>query len=232
MLNIPSDGICASGNNLSTALPTAVMELLDVSGDVNMPNEEDMTTMSARDIPLRLSHESIHLTSNWSQASIHSCSKPRVKDVSRLSSLIRRSRTSKDKVEGSTNGCSEDHLSSYAHTESSITILFEDSDEDVSVCECESNTVAESKTDSIPEVVIIHKASSLEEMSDTDFKTNEEDLRRLDSPSAANKFEGSIMSPKMTGKVCNIMSYTVPLSISFCSHPCFSSPSEMKIALK
>ncbi|XP_041913353.1 serine-rich adhesin for platelets-like isoform X17 [Alosa sapidissima] len=200
--------VCASGNNLSSIPPSAVMELPDVSGDVNIPREEDMTSQHVateikRHIPLRPSSESINFASSWDQARLHSSSKPRVKDLSRLSSLTRQSnRTTLNEKEGSASGFTEDHLSTMAHTESSITVLFENSDEDVDD-ESESLAVAESLAEyhSIPEVVIVHKAPSFEELPETDeedLHRSESSVGRPDSLSGAQGSQSSVTSPTMS----------------------------------
>ncbi|XP_048108851.1 serine-rich adhesin for platelets-like [Alosa alosa] len=200
--------VCASGNNLSSFPPSAVMELPDVFGDVNIPREEDMTSQHVateikRHIPLRPSSESINFASSWDQARLHSSSKPRVKDLSRLSSLTRQSnRTTLNEKEGSASGFTEDHLSTMAHTESSITVLFENSDEDVDD-ESESLAVAESLAEyhSIPEVVIVHKAPSFEELPETDeedLHRSESSVGRPDSLSGAQGSQSSVTSPTMS----------------------------------
>lgn len=213
VVDIPLDEVCVSGNNLSSTPPSPVMELSDVPGDVNTPQAEDMisdhnATEIMKDIPLRLSSESIDLTSSWSQTRLHSGSKQRVKGLSRLPSFRKRSHTAaaNEKVEGSTSGISEDSLD----TESSITVLFEDSDEDDDECEGVSTAVSESLAEfvSIPEVVIVYKGPSFGELFDTDLKTEEEDQHRSEpyvvrthSTSGAEGFQSPVTSPKTSGKV-------------------------------
>ncbi|XP_063056958.1 mucin-16-like isoform X3 [Engraulis encrasicolus] len=148
--------------------------------DEDTISDEEPTVVTG--VPLRLSKESLDLTSSHSHTRLQSSSKQSLKDVSRLSSLVQCSYTASatEVVDSSTYSSMEYNHLSPANTASSITVLFEDSEEDDYISESES-TERVGDTDAFPDIVIIHKALSIEEMPDTDFEADRQDLRKSES---------------------------------------------------